>query len=273
MKKQIFTFWEPSQNIPGYIRICMKTWERFLSGYEIVILDYKNMSNYLPKKVISKILEKNMDLAMQSDCIRCAILREYGGIWIDADTVITSSEIFNKISSTDCHMIGRKNDNVLYGAFIYTAYPHTEFIDKWFNQLVEHVKKYRFCNKFRKLASLFRGLWDKTHRWDWCVNAIIDPLSKSVLPPKFDYTDKDEIGALPEFLSPMAKNIKNVEDKIDLYRKYYFDKGDEKETLDKTDGIILLHNSWTPQQYKDMTEQEFMKSGTRLAKILKTILK
>ena len=213
-----------------------------------------------------------MDLAMQSDCIRCAILRQHGGIWIDADTIITNGNIFNKISSTDCHMIGRKNDGVLYGAFIYTKAPYTDFINEWFNKLVSHVATYRFCTKFKKPKFLFNKLYNKTRNWDWCVNAIIDKLPQKILPPKFDYTDKDEIGALPEFLSPMAKNIKSVTDKIQLYRDFYFKSGDPDSAIKNTHGIILLHNSWTPNEYKNMTKEEFMKSDTMIAKLLKKVL-
>ena len=39
--KIIFTFWEPKENIPGYLKLCIKTWKKFLPEYKIIILDYK----------------------------------------------------------------------------------------------------------------------------------------------------------------------------------------------------------------------------------------
>lgn len=267
--KRIFTFWEPRQNIPGYIQMCMKTWTKHLSDYEIVVLDYNNLYDWLSKKTINKILEKKMDLAMQSDCIRCAILREYGGIWIDADTVITSSDVFEIISKTQCHMIGRKSDKVLYGAFIYTAKPHTGFMDAWFKSLVKHVRQYRFCTRFRKFKFLFKGLYDKTRNWDWAVNAIIDAQINDFSAPEFDYTDKDVIGALPELMTPAAQNISSPSDKIKLYQNFYFSDGPADKAIEHNRGIILLHNSWTPLEYKRMSADDFMSTNTVLANTIK----
>lgn len=31
--RKVFTFWEPKENVPGYIRLCMKTWAKCLDGY------------------------------------------------------------------------------------------------------------------------------------------------------------------------------------------------------------------------------------------------
>ena len=41
-----------------------------------------------------------MSLPIQADAIRVALLKKYGGIWMDADTIITSGEFlknFGKI--------------------------------------------------------------------------------------------------------------------------------------------------------------------------------
>ena len=42
--------------------------------------------------------------------------------------------------------------------------------------------------------------------------------------------------------------------------------------LSSNKGIILLHNSWTPQKYKDMSKEEFLTTDTLLAKLLIKIL-
>jgi hypothetical protein len=36
MIKRIFTFGEPKENLPAYLKLCMKTWEKFLPDYEII---------------------------------------------------------------------------------------------------------------------------------------------------------------------------------------------------------------------------------------------
>lgn len=61
MTKKIFTFWEPKENLSGYVHLCMKTWSKFLPDYEIVVCDYKNLKDYLPQKVISQVVCKKND--------------------------------------------------------------------------------------------------------------------------------------------------------------------------------------------------------------------
>ena len=107
-KNKIFTFWEPKENIPAYIQLCLKTWEKFLPEYEIVVLDYSNLDKYLGKNFYDEILYKDFRFHILSDAIRAALLKLYGGIWLDADTIITSSEVKNffNISSHELVFIG-----------------------------------------------------------------------------------------------------------------------------------------------------------------------
>ena len=72
----IFTFWEPHDSLPGYIKLCIKTWKKYLPKfYKIVVLDYQNLQDYLDFKLINKILCKQMTLSFQSDAISVAILQ------------------------------------------------------------------------------------------------------------------------------------------------------------------------------------------------------
>jgi mannosyltransferase OCH1-like enzyme len=45
--KAIFSFWEPRGNLPPYLELCLKTWERNLPDHEIVVLNHSNMDAYL----------------------------------------------------------------------------------------------------------------------------------------------------------------------------------------------------------------------------------
>ena len=96
--KNIFTFWEPREKIPGYILLCIKTWKKFLPEYQIQILDYEKVKKYLGKELFSQIICKNMTLPIQADAIRVAILKKFGGIWMDADTIILNEELFERFN-------------------------------------------------------------------------------------------------------------------------------------------------------------------------------
>lgn len=125
IKKRIFTFWEPQTFIPPYLQLCMETWKKFLPDYEIIVLDYSNLDAWLDKDFYPEVLYKHFSLPIQADAIRCAILKKYGGIWMDVDTIITSSD-FNKLfkPQTEFSLINK------YIAFI-AAFPNTTILTYW----------------------------------------------------------------------------------------------------------------------------------------------
>ena len=271
--KRIFTFWEPKEKMPAYIKLCMLTWKKFLPDYEIVVLDYSNLHEYMSDKAYNNVVFKYMSLAKQSDAIRAALLYENGGIWMDADTIITSKNFLGLIQEqkSDVIMIGRpKTDGVIYGAFIFASKPLANFMSDWYKALPSRIERYRWLVKHPILRKLFyRKAWLAAENWDYCVNAIIDDLGKKYKTPDFLCIDRDEIVALPEYLSPLANLITN---KSELYRKYYFHP-EGTNILPVTQGIILLHNSWTPEEYRQMDEQTFIEQPILLADILREVLK
>ena len=52
----IFTFWEPKEKMPAYLKLCMKTWKKYLPDYEIIQLNFDNLSEYLPDDIVKRII-------------------------------------------------------------------------------------------------------------------------------------------------------------------------------------------------------------------------
>ena len=270
---KVFTFWEPKAAVPGYIRLCMKTWEKNLAGYETVVLDYGNLGDYLSEEEIAAVVDKRMTFAMQSDCIRCAVLRRNGGIWLDADTVLTKP-LDGRFSAAETTMIARRDDDgrfANYGAFINAPKPGAKFLDAWYEELTGHVA---LAREFRAsaLKRLFRRReWRNIRRWDWCVNAIIDPIADKWLGDgtaakgAYAYVDKRTIGALPEEDLTTGGDL----DRALAYMKYWFEPGDPAAATKNCAGILMLHNSWTPAKFLAMSEDEFAASDTRLAALIR----
>ena len=271
MRKRIFTFWEPKSNIPGYLHLCMRTWEKFLPDYEVVLCDYSNLADYLDKTTVSEILCKKMPLPQQADCIRAALLKNHGGIWLDADTIITSANCFKWMEKSEVVMIGRPNTaGRVHVGFIYTSRPDTDFINAWYSALRYRIRNYKLLYKFIFLRWIFRKKWREMIRWNYCSNAIIDPLWKNFPSDKFILVDRDQIGALPEFLSKLNKQSIPLGK---LYHDFYLKKGNARtQVMDKTKGLVLLHNSRMPKPYRDMTANEFLQQDILLADLLKRIL-
>ena len=266
--KNVFTFWEPKERMPGYVRLCMETWKGCLPGYATVVLDYDSLCDWLTKAEQEEILCRKMTLAMQSDCIRCAVLKKHGGIWMDADTVLVKP-LDERFSAADCAIVARRQNGHLvhYAAYINAAKPEAKFLVDWHKALVPRVAK---AEKFRSswlTRVLHHEEWKLIRRWNYCVNAIIDPMADTAVPKDYAWIDKDAIFAVPEE-ELMTTGI----DAVAAYQKYWFEPGGIDDVLNRCAGMIMLHNSFTPDSYRAMTADEFIVTDTRLAALLRHLL-
>jgi len=107
-KLPVWTFWQNFNNniIPPYIDLCIDTMRKFCQNdkFELHIVNYENLEQYLPNirkdifKIeytfdnppsgVSKEKLKTRKIGIIADYIRLCLLKEYGGIWTDADNII-----------------------------------------------------------------------------------------------------------------------------------------------------------------------------------------
>lgn len=266
-KKKIFTFWEPSEKIPGYLKLCIKTWKKFLPDYEIEILDYGKVKMYIGDVLFSKIISKDMKLATQSDAIRVAILQKYGGIWLDTDTIILNGNFFKKIQNLELVMIGEEKYKFQYIGFIYVQ-NKSNIIDEWLRQIIKRVDNYKKILLFKKNNTEYQKSWEKVNQLLYLSYQIIGPLLKNISEKKYIRIDSSKVNAFPEkiFFKNSSLNFK------DVYKSFYFEKREPEMILQNKVDIILLHNSWTPIKYKQMSEKEFLKQDILLSKLLSKLL-
>lgn len=75
----IYTFWEG--HMPEYVKLCLKTWHQ---PYEFIT--YSNLHQYTDFRITDKL--KRYTLPQIADCVRVHVLRDNGGYWLDADTIM-----------------------------------------------------------------------------------------------------------------------------------------------------------------------------------------
>jgi hypothetical protein len=100
-KPYLWSYWQnkPNKQMPDYIKLCFETFKKHCSdNYEIVILDETSIYKYLPN--LRKDLDELSSLAQKTDYIRIALLYNYGGLWLDADTIVMNDlhEIIDKLN-------------------------------------------------------------------------------------------------------------------------------------------------------------------------------
>lgn len=259
---RLFTFWEPKEKMPAYIGLCMQTWKKFLPECEVVLLDYSNLEEWLGKDVYDEILFRDFSLPKQADAIRCALLKKYGGLWLDADTILTSPQVKDYLMiDSELVMISK------HLAFI-KANNNSKIIADWYNQIQYNLKFYKDVkyqnNAVQKILHPRR--YRRVENWDYLGNYILHKMLKTKNKKKFFSIDRMEINALPEL------NNKNNDNLVENYQNFYFENDYSQDVIKNTKGIILLHNSWTPQQFLEMNEEEFLSRNNTLSNVLKTVL-
>lgn len=88
-KPNIWMYWEnkPNKSKPEYLKLCYKTIvKNCKNSFHIKLLNEKTVFKYLPN--LRKDLDKYMSIPQKTDYIRLSLLKKYGGIWLDSDTIV-----------------------------------------------------------------------------------------------------------------------------------------------------------------------------------------
>jgi mannosyltransferase OCH1-like enzyme len=267
-KKNIFTFWEPRDKIPGYLKLCIRTWKKFLPSYEIIILDYQLSKKLLGLDLFSKIICKNMSFPLQADAIRVALLYKYGGIWLDTDTIILNSEFIKKFIDYELGMFGEVKKKIQYIAFIYSI-KNSSLLTEWLNEIIIRVKTYKSILFNKNNTIIWEKSFKKVYSNFYLGYSIIDSLLKNITDKKYYRLDAKSMNIFPE--RTLFNNSNNTKYE-NLYKEFYFEKRDPEFILKKNISLILLHNSWTPLKYKRMSEYEFLNQDILISKLLSKLL-
>ena len=225
MDEKVFAFWEG--DMPGYIKLCMDTWK-----VPYTLLNYDNLDQYtdLP---IEKL--KRYSLSQISDCVRVHVLRDNGGYWIDADTIMISDRLPEET------ILGYPDSRINTCGFLHTE-PQTQMFKDWAE----------YQDKVIDDAPI-------SYYWGTFANAFTDPYL-------LDHKEVDM--GLIENRWPETYMVGNPETRYRKYQILYFEADIQLSDLRKTD-LLMLHNSWTPGWYKQLTEEEVLKTSCTLSNILK----
>lgn len=252
--------------MPGYLKLCMRTWRRFLPEYDMVVLNYSNIDQWLGKACYDASLYTNFSLPKQADAVRCAVLKRWGGVWFDIDTIVTSEKIrgllrsdaaFTLLDKHLCFVMARKNAAILR---------------MWEKGIRLHIALYAWCRGDGYLAGRMRKfLGNYLERWDFLGNLPLKiplKIAEHISAAAFSSIDKMAINAFPELSIGCGADV------IEKYVSYYFSdaSGTCIEYAVNNGGMLCLHNSWTPAAYMRMDEEEFLSQDIVLTKILRHLL-
>lgn len=233
MSEKIYTFWEGV--LPDYLKLCMETWK-----FPYVVLNYGNLTQYTDK-IPEKI--KQLTLPKIADYVRVHVLRDNGGIWLDTDTIMLSGKL-----PDEC-ILGNNIERKNTISFLKTE-AHSDFFESWAafqDQMLDRIPVSKI---------------DITP-WDIMGNRFTDNYLKA---------HKDiQIGKLEQNW-PETYILKEELSRTQQYQKFYFYSNFTlNEVKDKTN-MLMLHNSWTPSWYKNLSCDDVLNQKCTLSNMLREII-
>ena len=226
MSEHIFTFWEGS--MPEYIKLCMATWK-----FPYTVLNYANLSQYTELNLQNK---DKFTLPQIADCVRVHVLRDNGGCWLDADTILFGDQL------PDFPILGynEKRSNTI-GYLKTTA--NSDMYIKW-----------------AEFQDNILNQENPSTEWNVFGNAFTDPYLK-------EHTEIP-IGNIEDYWAEL--DIKGNIPRRDKYKKFYFECQLGTYVI-KTKKMLMLHNSWTPKWYKQLSRTEVLSQNCTLSNILREV--
>lgn len=255
----IFAFWESKEWIPAYLDLCKDTWVKNIPNCDIHILNHNNLHEYIGDTYDLENLKK-ISFAMQSDIISAAVLEKFGGLFLDIDCIVIDDlfRIFNSISEDKLIAFGRPSAFAIHLAVLYCKKPNNPILAGWRIEAQKRLKNI-----------------PEKYDWSFFGNSIVNPLLKNDNNQNSFIIDRVISGNILE--SVVFGNEKDAETIISNYKNLYFNEnlGFNKNVLSLANfGVISLHNSWTPSQYRAIKDKnDFLQEGIPIAGMLDYVLK
>jgi hypothetical protein len=310
----IFAFWEPRNKIIPYLELCLKTWEKNLRDYSIVILDHSNLEDYIPAGTFDLAQVRQLRLSTQKNAISVAVLKEHGGVFMDVDTLVFQdlSPILRRLESTQLVMFGS------HLAFL-AARPNSYVMALWLKGIQRKLA--RIAAENIPMAGL---------PWDYIGNRTLTEVKDEIINSssfnRMQTKAVDELTRLANSLPALGPGSKRLLNRAhnsvlgrrstlafdtvyrkyltvldrkkqgfilearhyeswhrifqargfgheERYVKYWFENDADVDTVIETRPIIVgLHNSWTPQWYKELSEKNVLENDCLLSRTIHYIL-
>ena len=102
-KQNIWICWLQGEELaPQLVKNCIDSIRRHANNHEVILITIENYKDYIkmPNYILDKYQKGIISNAHFSDIIRMTLLRDYGGLWIDATVFCTKdipNDVFDKV--------------------------------------------------------------------------------------------------------------------------------------------------------------------------------
>lgn len=148
----IWIFWAQGyDNAPDLIKKCINRIRKYSGGYEVVVIDNKNIKQYvdIPEYIYNKVYEKKITLTHFSDILRINLLANYGGIWVDSTVFVDKR--FMELIEKEKNIVTIPQNNIDYNVSQ----------GKWSAWMIGTKKVSPYLETFKKFFNIY---WEKNDK-------------------------------------------------------------------------------------------------------------
>lgn len=260
-KPYLWTYWDNigGSTTPAYIELCYETVKRNCNeSFNVIRLNKETIKKFLPElSEYDKYFDK-LSIAHKVDIYRIMLLYKYGGLYIDADTIVLRDpiEVMNKLRKYDYVGFGCTGNKCRYGYKIpsngiMASRPNSILMSKILVKLLEKTKEIYEKNQYDSIEYFDLG---KLIIWKEIENLVKnDEYEYYHYPNRFD-------GSRDRHGNWIVTEIMFSNEPID-YEK-------EDELL-----FIVLYNSGIGKDIKGMTSGELLQKDWNFTKFINKSLK
>jgi hypothetical protein len=161
--KIIWTFWDSKDAEANFvIKKCLENWKKNNPKHVIVVLNKENLNVFIENvdvlkfKHVTDLVTNKINFQRLSDYVRLLVLKRYGGIWMDASTILTRDldwvDIFHDSCNTVCFYLQKFTKDlpvpVIESWFIATK-KGADFVDYWCLEFL-NLEKYESVDDYIK---------------------------------------------------------------------------------------------------------------------------
>jgi len=158
-------------------------------GYNVILISDNNIKDYI---INIPVYFNKLIPAHQADFVRVNVICDYGGIWLDSDTLIIDSidSLFNLIEKKNGFFI-KENNSILCNG-IFGSKPNTQLMIKWKTEMINKLDNTQGnikwsdigCNMLENIYNTNKSLYDDYNifngldnlypiNWNDCVSEFI----------------------------------------------------------------------------------------------------
>lgn len=235
-EKDIWICWlQGIDDAPIIVKKCIESVKKYNKNKNVHLITEKNLSEYIsiPEYIMNKWKKGIITNTHMSDIIRITLLTDYGGLWIDATTLLTGnipSYIFN--GELFMYQFKERSDtSVLCNSWIIYASKNNRIIMTVRNLLYEYWKKENKLKEYFLLHFFITMAFEKFQEDYERMLYVTDDAAHTLaynLKRKFNVLEWNEIINMTP-IHKLSYKVDNIEDGMNTFYDYIINDGEKNE--------------------------------------------